>query len=249
MAKAYDHLFKLLLIGDSGVGKTCLIIRFAEDNFNNTYISTIDLLPNPPPFTPYGTRTEPERQGVSGEEGGREGTLGSLSKLPDSTFSLGPPRGLGDVPRLPNASAGVERLLLGNKCDMEAKRKVLKEQADKLAREHGIRFFETSAKSSMNVDEAFNSLARDILLKSGGRRSKTTPECSSTGYVEKITCSSSKRNEFKSCRSALMEQHLFWKFEGTMVGVALVFACLVIIRQRQLDRKALEKVRKQIESI
>ena len=34
MAKAYDHLFKLLLIGDSGVGKTCLIIRFAEDNFN-----------------------------------------------------------------------------------------------------------------------------------------------------------------------------------------------------------------------
>ncbi|NP_001121940.1 protein JTB isoform X1 [Sus scrofa] len=80
-------------------------------------------------------------------------------------------------------------------------------------------------------------------------QAKTTPECSSTGYVEKITCSSSKRNEFKSCRSALMEQHLFWKFEGAVVGVALVFACLVIVRQRQLDRKALEKVRKQIESI
>uniref|UniRef100_A0A8C9LGX6 small monomeric GTPase n=1 Tax=Piliocolobus tephrosceles TaxID=591936 RepID=A0A8C9LGX6_9PRIM len=43
MAEAYDHLFKLLLIGDSGVGKTCLIIRFAEDNFNNTYISTIGI--------------------------------------------------------------------------------------------------------------------------------------------------------------------------------------------------------------
>ncbi|XP_045838499.1 protein JTB [Meles meles] len=80
-------------------------------------------------------------------------------------------------------------------------------------------------------------------------QAKTTPECGSTGYVEKITCSSSKRNEFKSCRSALMEQRLFWKFEGAIVGVALVFACLVIIRQRQLDRKALEKVRKQIESI
>uniref|UniRef100_A0A8D2CRV9 Protein JTB n=1 Tax=Sciurus vulgaris TaxID=55149 RepID=A0A8D2CRV9_SCIVU len=80
-------------------------------------------------------------------------------------------------------------------------------------------------------------------------QAKTTSECGSTGYVEKITCSSSKRSEFKSCRSALMEQHLFWKFEGAVVGVALVFACLVIIRQRQLDRKALEKVRKQIESI
>ncbi|ELK02833.1 Protein JTB, partial [Pteropus alecto] len=53
----------------------------------------------------------------------------------------------------------------------------------------------------------------------------------------------------EDCRSALMEQHLFWKFEGAVVSVALVFACLVIIRQRQLDRKALEKVRKQIESI
>lgn len=49
MAKAYDHLFKLLLIGDSGVGKTCLIIRFAEDNFNNTYISTIGELTGPTP--------------------------------------------------------------------------------------------------------------------------------------------------------------------------------------------------------
>uniref|UniRef100_A0A8C4S7U6 small monomeric GTPase n=1 Tax=Erpetoichthys calabaricus TaxID=27687 RepID=A0A8C4S7U6_ERPCA len=43
MAKKYDFLFKLLLIGDSGVGKTCLIIRFAEDNFNSTYISTIGI--------------------------------------------------------------------------------------------------------------------------------------------------------------------------------------------------------------
>lgn len=53
MAKAYDHLFKLLLIGDSGVGKTCLIIRFAEDNFNSTYISTIGeptvCIPDPRP--------------------------------------------------------------------------------------------------------------------------------------------------------------------------------------------------------
>ncbi|XP_026581368.1 ras-related protein Rab-13-like isoform X2 [Pseudonaja textilis] len=65
-----------------------------------------------------------------------------------------------------NASAGVERLLLGNKCDMEMKRKVSRDQAEKLCREHGIKFFETSAKSSLNVEEAFNTLARDILLKS-----------------------------------------------------------------------------------
>uniref|UniRef100_A0A672NY75 small monomeric GTPase n=1 Tax=Sinocyclocheilus grahami TaxID=75366 RepID=A0A672NY75_SINGR len=43
MAKTYDYLFKLLLIGDSGVGKTCLLFRFSEDAFNTTFISTIGI--------------------------------------------------------------------------------------------------------------------------------------------------------------------------------------------------------------
>uniref|UniRef100_A0A3B5AMG2 small monomeric GTPase n=1 Tax=Stegastes partitus TaxID=144197 RepID=A0A3B5AMG2_9TELE len=51
MAKTYDYLFKLLLIGDSGVGKTCLLFRFSEDAFNTTFISTIG----------ESARTEPDR--------------------------------------------------------------------------------------------------------------------------------------------------------------------------------------------
>lgn len=43
MAKTYDYLFKLLLIGDSGVGKTCILFRFSEDAFNTTFISTIGM--------------------------------------------------------------------------------------------------------------------------------------------------------------------------------------------------------------
>lgn len=39
--KTYDLLFKLLLIGDSGVGKTCVLFRFSDDAFNTTFISTI----------------------------------------------------------------------------------------------------------------------------------------------------------------------------------------------------------------
>ena len=41
--KKYDLLFKLLLIGDSGVGKTCILFRFSDDMFNTTFISTIGI--------------------------------------------------------------------------------------------------------------------------------------------------------------------------------------------------------------
>lgn len=43
MTKTYDYLFKLLLIGDSGVGKTSVLFRFSEDAFNTTFISTIGM--------------------------------------------------------------------------------------------------------------------------------------------------------------------------------------------------------------
>ncbi|XP_051520331.1 protein JTB-like [Myxocyprinus asiaticus] len=82
-----------------------------------------------------------------------------------------------------------------------------------------------------------------------GFQSKTLAACSQTGFVEKINCTKSNREEFKSCRSTKMEEHLFWKFEGTALTLTVVFAILVVARQRSLDRQASDKVRRQIESI
>uniref|UniRef100_A0A3B3HNM0 small monomeric GTPase n=1 Tax=Oryzias latipes TaxID=8090 RepID=A0A3B3HNM0_ORYLA len=86
-----------------------------------------------------------------------------------------------------NASAGVTRMLLGNKCDVEAKRKVSKETGETLAKEHAIRFFETSAKSSINVEESFQALARDILQKS-------TKKSGPTGREVKITSNTQQKS-------------------------------------------------------
>ncbi len=56
-------------------------------------------------------------------------------------------------------------MLLGNKCDMSDRRMVSKERGEQIAKEHGIRFLETSAKANINIDKAFYDLAEAILNK------------------------------------------------------------------------------------
>lgn len=80
-------------------------------------------------------------------------------------------------------------------------------------------------------------------------QTKSWSACRLTGYVERVNCTKSNRDEYKSCRSAVMEEHLFWKFEAAMLALTVLFAVFVVVRQRGLDRLASEKVRRQIESI
>lgn len=61
-----------------------------------------------------------------------------------------------------HATEGVNKILIGNKCDWEEKRAVSTEQGQALADELGISFLEVSAKSNVNIDRAFYSLAADI---------------------------------------------------------------------------------------
>lgn len=64
-----------------------------------------------------------------------------------------------------HASEDVEKMILGNKCDMEDKRVISTEQGQKLAAEYGVEFMETSAKQNINVEEAFTRIARNIKKK------------------------------------------------------------------------------------
>ncbi|PKU42258.1 ras-related protein rab- hypothetical protein [Limosa lapponica baueri] len=59
----------------------------------------------------------------------------------------------------------VDVVLLGNKCDKESERVVPKQKGEKLAWEHGIPFFETSAKDNVNIEDAFSILTKEILEK------------------------------------------------------------------------------------
>ena len=62
-----------------------------------------------------------------------------------------------------NANKNVNKILVGNKSDLECERKVSLEQGKEFAFQHGMKFYETSAKNSFNVFESFHALAKEII--------------------------------------------------------------------------------------
>jgi len=166
---AYDYLIKLLLIGDSGVGKSCLLLRFCDDSFNPTFITTIGIDFKIRTIDLDGKRIKLQIWDTAGQERFRtittayyRGAMGILL-----VYDVTDERSFNNVRNWirnieQHASEGVNKILLGNKCDMKEKRAVDKERGQALADEYGLKFLEVSAKSNINVEEAFVSLARDI---------------------------------------------------------------------------------------
>ena len=109
------------------------------------------------------------------------------------------------------ASEGVNKILIGNKCDDVDRRVVDRERGAELAREYGLKFMETSAKNNVNVDEAFLSLAKDIkkrLIDTGkllNEPNSVSPTKESSSVTlnkknnDKDNDNNSLMNSFKNC--------------------------------------------------
>ncbi|KAE8677408.1 Tetratricopeptide repeat (TPR)-like superfamily protein [Hibiscus syriacus] len=169
MNPEYDYLFKLLLIGDSGVGKSCLLLRFADDSYLESYISTIGVDFKIRTVEQDGKTIKLQIWDTAGQERFRtitssyyRGAHGIIV-----VYDVTDPESFNNVKQWLNeidryASDNVNKLLVGNKCDLTADRAVSYETAKALADEIGIPFMETSAKSASNVEEAFMAMAASI---------------------------------------------------------------------------------------
>lgn len=170
--KSYDYLFKLLLIGDSGVGKTSILFKFSEDTFSPAFISTIGIDFKIRTIEVDGKKIKLQVWDTAGQERFRtittayyRGAMGIMLVYDVSNLK--------SFENISNwirnieihATQDVELMILGNKCDISDKRQVSKERGEQLALQHSIKFFETSAKAAINIEEAFVTLARDIKLK------------------------------------------------------------------------------------
>lgn len=165
----YDYLFKLLLIGDSGVGKSCLLLRFADDTYTETYISTIGVDFKIRTVEIDGKVIKLQIWDTAGQERfrtitssyyrGAHGIIVVYDVTEPDTFQA-VERWMSEIERF--AGPEVNKMLVGNKSDMVSKKQVDYSQAKEFADSLNIPFFETSAKDNQNVEQAFLDLTRDI---------------------------------------------------------------------------------------
>ncbi|KAK1403594.1 Ras-related protein RABE1c [Heracleum sosnowskyi] len=166
----YDYLIKLLLIGDSGVGKSCLLLRFSDDSFNTNFITTIGIDFKIRTIERDGKRMKLQIWDTAGQERFRtittayyRGAMGILLvyDVTDEASFNNIKNWISNIEQ--HASDNVNKILIGNKADMdESLRAVPTSKGQQLADEYGIKFFEASAKTNTNVEEVFSSIAQDI---------------------------------------------------------------------------------------
>ncbi|RID58672.1 hypothetical protein BRARA_F01951 [Brassica rapa] len=189
----YDYLIKLLLIGDSGVGKSCLLLRFSDGSFTTSFITTIGIDFKIRTIELDGKRIKLQIWDTAGQERFRtittayyRGAMGILLvyDVTDESSFNNIRNWIRNIEQ--HASDNVNKILVGNKADMdESKRAVPTAKGQALADEYGIKFSK-HAKTNLNVEEVFFSIGRDIKQRLSDTDSKAEPatiKISQTGQV------------------------------------------------------------------
>lgn len=169
----YDHLFKLLMIGDAGVGKSSMLLRFTDDSFDEHIQSTIGVDFKVKHLDVAGKRIKLTIWDTAGQERFRtltssyyRGAQGVVMVYDvtrrDSFENL--EQWLKEVKLYsPNNGEGVVKLLVGNKIDLDSERKVPREEAEAWARSQGMLFLEASAKTRTGIKQCFMEVVQKIV--------------------------------------------------------------------------------------
>ncbi|MCD7461954.1 Ras- protein RABA5e [Datura stramonium] len=164
-----EYLFKIVIIGDSAVGKSNLLTRYARNEFNLHSKATIGVEFQTQTLEIDGKEVKAQIWDTAGQERFRavtsayyRGAFGALVvyDISRSTTFDSIPRWLDELKT--HSDTTVARMLVGNKCDLENIRAVSVEEGKSLAESEGMFFMETSALDSTNVNKAFEIVIREI---------------------------------------------------------------------------------------
>ena len=166
-----EFLYKILLLGDSSVGKTCFLMRYVDNTFQEIHMSTIGL--------DYKLKTVQLEDGkmvkiqiwdTAGQDRFRSITKNYYKGAHGIVliYDVTNKKSFENVTNWINqireeVSDKVTIVLVGNKIDEEEKRVVTTEQGKKMADDFKLMFFECSAKTGVNIDSTFNELVKKTL--------------------------------------------------------------------------------------
>ena len=173
----YEFIFKVLLLGNSNVGKSSLFLRFVDDIWNDAFVPTIGVDFKIKTFDIDEKRIKMQIWDTAGQERfkniiasyyrGAHGIL-LIYDVTDKDSFKNLSNWLIEIEK--NSSKNVLKVLIGNKTDLEEKRVISYNQAKEFADSYGLKYIETSAKKNLNVNEAFATLGRELMLASEDKR-------------------------------------------------------------------------------
>ncbi|EPR59731.1 Ras-related protein Rab11 [Toxoplasma gondii TgCatPRC2] len=180
----YDYLYKIVLIGDSGVGKSNMLSRFTRDEFNLESKSTIGVeFATKSVYLDEGKVIKAQIWDTAGQERYRaitsayyRGAVGALL-----VYDITKRQSFENVERWlkelrDHADPNIVILLVGNKSDLKHLRAVSVEEATKFANREHLAFIETSALDATNVEQAFHQILAEIYLLRQKKQIEDNPQ-------------------------------------------------------------------------
>ena len=189
-----EMTIKILLVGDSSVGKTCILLRYSENKFQEQFLSTIGLdfkvkhmviEDKPIKLQVWDTAGQEQYRTITKSFlRGADGILLVFDLTNQTSFDM-VTEWMNSIKE--NASSTVDIFLIGNKCDLD--RVVTQDKIDDFQKANNVQYFETSACTGFNIQETFTKMAEVIM-----KRKESEPEQPSANTID---ISQPKKNKKK----------------------------------------------------
>ena len=193
--KDYDYIFKLVLIGDTCVGKSCILVRFSDDIFNDNYVTTIGVDFRFKTMVIKNKVAKIQIWDTAGQERYRSITTAyyrgaaAIIICCDCTNKESfnnVKNWIEEIAKYTDENT-VDKIVFMNKCDLSEERIIKKDEIEKFEKENGIKVLEVSAKTGEGIDNAFEYIISKLIDKNE-KKNTNTLTLQGGGITDKSFC-------------------------------------------------------------